>query len=1266
MKKITYLILFLLMSFIWHSEAQIDENFDSFADGSDPTGWTKYQSEPDDPGFVVTTNRANSAPNSFYHNDDNIAAVSDSWIVAPLYVATGDDTLEFYYNQNYTGSYYDYSGVWFSTTGADPIATPGDWTQLAEFNDTDQPFSEDAWTKFTHVFSEVAGTNIYVAFKYSGDYNHEFYIDDFKLNVTPSCSTPTAMATSNLTDVATDLSWAAGNTETMWEVVYNVAPYAMPANGMADATGEPGYTHVTPNPTLSLSGLTQNTTYQVYYRAHCGGTDYSDWVGFSFTTNPTPPANDDCANAISVPVNPDYACGQVVSGTILGATDSGVSDNGTGTPNDDVWFSFVATATEHQIKMTNVSGSYTDLVHEVLSGDCANLVSLNVSDSNTSLVSGLIIGNTYYIRVFGWSSTAGRDTTFDVCVGTPPPPPVNDDCANAIDLANETSPLSSYTSGANHDYDQDCLNTTAPDVVYFINVPAGYTLNMAQLSNDYDSVYRVAYGDTCPGDTLITCVDDPEFNPLTWLNDTCADQTVYWVQSGYSSYSGNFELEWSVTPPAVPANDECANPTTLTVYPAGGSAGNEVAGDTTSATASAQALTSCDTAGTNLDVFYEFTVPAAETGVVVYFDGCVAADMELTVFDSCGGTEVAGTCQNNGSTHLIEGLTGGTTYLLQVWNDDFNAGSFTVAIESVPPPPANDTCANATALTVGGSRTENVVSGTNLSATDSGEAAPSCATYAGGDVWYSAVVPANGNLIVETMPNPSGDGGLAVYSGACGSLTELDCNDDGGDGLYGYISLTGQTPGDTLLIRVWEYGNNSIINFNVVAYSPTCSVPGDPVLDTIDPNNATISWTPGADGETMWDIEWGPDPLTQGSGTMVSGTTDNPYTFTGLNQETTYVFYLRAVCNATDSSDWIGPFSFTTPAPPPANDDCANAITINCDDVIAGDTTNATPETIGAFTGSNEDANSVWYTFVGDGSAVTLSTCNDASYDTKIDVYSGDCANLVQEAGNDDGSGCSGFSSLVSNMPTVNGTTYYVRVYGYSGSSAGTFNLTMTCTAACTPAVTNQDCATAIALILNDPAVSSDNTCATTNVNNPSCDPFGTIADVWFSVVAPNSGELNVTTSLGTATDVNVAVYEGACGSLTEVANACADTAGMANSLTLTGLTEGATYYIQAWNGGAGEEGSFNIEVTGTVVSVADLQAVGFTYYPNPVKNSLMMKANETISSVSIFNMLGQEVKRVQPSALETSVDMSNLSSGTYFVKASVGNAVGTFKVIKD
>lgn len=81
--------------------------------------------------------------------------------------------------------------------------------------------------------------------------------------------------------------------------------------------------------------------------------------------------------------------------------------------------------------------------------------------------------------------------------------------------------------------------------------------------------------------------------------------------------------------------------------------------------------------------------------------------------------------------------------------------------------------------------------------------------------------------------------------------------------------------------------------------------------------------------------------------------------------------------------------------------------------------------------------------------------------------------------------------------------------------------------------------------------------------------------------------------------------------------------------------------------------------------SVEDLQALGFSYYPNPVVNNLNMKANTAIDNVSVFNLLGQEVLNVSPNKLQTGIEFSNLNAGVYLVKVQIGTTSGTFKVVK-
>jgi hypothetical protein len=65
------------------------------------------------------------------------------------------------------------------------------------------------------------------------------------------------------------------------------------------------------------------------------------------------------------------------------------------------------------------------------------------------------------------------------------------------------------------------------------------------------------------------------------------------------------------------------------------------------------------------------------------------------------------------------------------------------------------------------------------------------------------------------------------------------------------------------------------------------------------------------------------------------------------------------------------------------------------------------------------------------------------------------------------------------------------------------------------------------------------------------------------------------------------------------------------------------------------------------------------------VNNVLNLQANEAISSVAIFNVLGQEVYSAKVNAMTSQVDMSQMASGAYFVKVNIGGTEGTVKVIK-
>ncbi|MEW5675221.1 T9SS type A sorting domain-containing protein [Flavobacterium enshiense] len=74
-----------------------------------------------------------------------------------------------------------------------------------------------------------------------------------------------------------------------------------------------------------------------------------------------------------------------------------------------------------------------------------------------------------------------------------------------------------------------------------------------------------------------------------------------------------------------------------------------------------------------------------------------------------------------------------------------------------------------------------------------------------------------------------------------------------------------------------------------------------------------------------------------------------------------------------------------------------------------------------------------------------------------------------------------------------------------------------------------------------------------------------------------------------------------------------------------------------------------------------------FSLYPNPVSNVLNIETKQTIqvSSINIYNTLGQLVMVVPNAEQISKVDVSNLSSGNYFIKINSDKGASNTKFIK-
>jgi len=91
---------------------------------------------------------------------------------------------------------------------------------------------------------------------------------------------------------------------------------------------------------------------------------------------------------------------------------------------------------------------------------------------------------------------------------------------------------------------------------------------------------------------------------------------------------------------------------------------------------------------------------------------------------------------------------------------------------------------------------------------------------------------------------------------------------------------------------------------------PACPDPIAPIAENVTRTTAELSWANG-DVETQWQVAIQPlgTGLPTGSGVLVNS---NPYTAQNLDPSTRYEYYVRAYCDATHQSQWIGPFNFTT------------------------------------------------------------------------------------------------------------------------------------------------------------------------------------------------------------------------------------------------------------------------------------------------------------------------------------------------------------------
>ena len=132
----------------------------------------------------------------------------------------------------------------------------------------------NTYTEYEITLRNHEGNSKYIALRFTAPHDM-FYVDDIQLSIASSCPKPTNLAVINTGSTSATVSWDAGGEETSWEIEYGTSGFE-PGSGTL--------TSVSTNP-YSLNNLSSGNMYDLYVRASCGSSEYSEWTNpITFST----------------------------------------------------------------------------------------------------------------------------------------------------------------------------------------------------------------------------------------------------------------------------------------------------------------------------------------------------------------------------------------------------------------------------------------------------------------------------------------------------------------------------------------------------------------------------------------------------------------------------------------------------------------------------------------------------------------------------------------------------------------------------------------------------------------------------------------------------------------------------------------------------------------------------------------------------------------------------------------------------------------------
>ena len=589
-------------------------------------------------------------------------------------------------------------------------------------------------------------------------------------------------------------------------------------------------------------------------------------------------------------------------------------------------------------------------------------------------------------------------------------------------------------------------------------------------------------------------------------------------------------------------------------------------------------------------------------------------------------------------------------------------------------------CDSALALTPGTTQTGNTSEWGDLF-DDS-----SClGSYDGGDdALFMYTATEDGETLDVTVSGQAGWSGVAMSQG---------CPTEGGEVCVGSQTSSGSDPlnftsdpliaGEVYYIHISTWPSPQTTDFildTAVIAAPSCLTPTGLTASDVTPTGATLSWV--SDG-TAFMVELQPAGSAQGTaGGYVIGDVENLTTTSvtipegSLAPSTSYDFFVVNICGEGDLSEYAGPSTFNTLLEGPG---CGETLSYDYPTGTSGGSGFATN-----FTAANSA--DLLFTSTVDNAGDLLTLDIGGSTENNYDwVYVTDGAGNVLLAP------VSG--TLSESVASEDGT---VNVYLASDTSvtSGPVTFTVSCEPqSFTPPTWAGDWyidPTAGALAVGPNAddlgwwsSSADDVttraCLFDDIYRFGAD--GTFENIlgdqtWLegwqegqegegcgTPIAPHDGSNPATYSY---TDNSVTVSgSGAFLGLAKVHNTGEDGAPVDDTITYEVISVDDTYMTVHINFGPGVW-AFRF-INSTALGIEDVNPVSnFNFYPNPVNDMLTIKAQASIDSITVYNMLGQAVVRSTPNTTDSTVDMSALQTGAYFVQVSINNTLKTVRVIKN